>query len=143
MDQRHPDPAFPQPLLKSGDRVNSPHQWGWGGMTRRAYFAAHAPHDIPAWFEPYIRPAPQPPDVDVLFPFLSDQDRRLLHEWRAGELVFPLPRHLALYEEAYGEYTEDLERWRLERNRAHTAQWPWAWADLVLNAEDTQCQSTD
>lgn len=68
-------PAFPFVL----DREKEYHY----GVSRRDYFAAHAPAEIPSWFEPTMRPRPaEPPNLPDLsgipifenIPFLGEKD---------------------------------------------------------------------
>ena len=45
---------------------------------------------------------------------------------------------LSQFEDNWNGYREELAEWRREREIARVAQWPWAWADLVLSAESVQ-----
>ena len=36
------EPAFPQTLTDNQGRMDAPHQYGWGGLTKREYFAGVA-----------------------------------------------------------------------------------------------------
>lgn len=131
------------------------------GLTIREYFAARAPHDIPDWFEPVMRPRPLPPaaSIEALSNFKEaglnrgwpiDRIQRQVDNWRhdpcysLADVAAPTLQErevyerarplLVLYEERWTEFREADSEWQIERQEARVGQWPWAWADLVLQS---------
>lgn len=96
-------PAFPV-ALPSGESYQGhlPHD----GMTLRDYFAAHAPSNPPAWFEPVME-SPEPA-------FNSVRDEETLEFITTNE--------------------DEIQAWKVERYKQQAIQWPYAWADLILAA---------
>lgn len=115
------DPAFARTFSEAErrERVSADdYDHGHAGMSLRAYFAAHAPAAVPEWFEalpPTPRPAvPNVPD----FPLTA-----------AGQ------KQAAKFEqEVATPYRAACLAWDEAHSRQRAAQWPWAWADLVLSA---------
>ena len=131
--------AFPQALTLE-------HEFnGSEGMTLRQYFAARAPHQIPEWFAPTGPSMPKAPDL----PALGDKARSFLMNWKADPIfdlgpaadewlqhaLISIEDHAALrvYEPAWTAYVDAHAAWERDRLRQRIAQWPWAWADLVLS----------
>jgi hypothetical protein len=125
------------------------------GLTIREYFAARAPHDIPPWFTPTLAPMPKAPPVGIdLTAYVLSRDEVdmvvfLVDGWRRDP-CFDLATYaytdrpdrtavldrirpaLAQYEAVWNGYREAHVAWHDESQRQRVAQWPWAWADLVL-----------
>lgn len=155
------DRAFPQLLNPNG----SPGCGFYGdeGMTIRAYFAAHAPAEPPAWFLPLLQSPPQAPpdkpDFPEDFPDRAEDRNFIINlcwSWRKDP-VFDLSTHssdstyggfrdhfnallahvhpfLVDYEVAWNAYWEAKIAYDIECQRQRHIQWPWAWADDVLSA---------
>lgn len=125
-----------------------------------------APHEIPEWFQPAgvpLKPSP-PPVLSLpveLFPddFPDGVSKRnyilnLASSWRRDpcfSLADYLPVQedlrvlvdrarplLAAYEEAVNGFAEDVEEWQFAYDIQRVAEWPWAYADFVMAAEDMQ-----
>lgn len=103
------------------------------GMSLRDYFAAHAPAEPQTWFSPAMPLKPSSP------PYLKDMtadERREYDGWRdaylgAEDMTQPRVR-------AYVEATEAARKaqaaWNAENIKRTCVQWPYAWADAVLEA---------
>jgi hypothetical protein len=135
-------PAFPSffPEARHNGKTLRPRD-EHTGMSVREYFAAHAPHGIPDWFKPEMADAPNPPTLRPC----SDQAVRLAENWRSDpcydlddaarertDLSRMDLQSLRAYEHAMRVYRAARQLWEEERERQKVAQWPWAWADLVL-----------
>jgi hypothetical protein len=135
---------------------------GQEGLTIRAYFAARAPRRIPKWFEPTMREKPPAPPVRVNLtgiPLFEGPDddidalsrrnsiQNALDGWRRDpcwdlasmtryqpELYEAAKERVEAYEHDWQTYWNGLVDWQRERQRERVAQWPWAFADLVLAA---------
>lgn len=79
-----------------------------GALTRRDYFALHAPQIPQPWFKPKCLPvhpnAYRAPDG-------------------AGGFLVPAMK-------------QELDDWNEEYQRQLLIQWPWAWADQVMHSGD-------
>lgn len=115
---KHNEPAFPH----NTENTNNPGAFfPAGGLTIREYFAARAPLEPQFWFMPTM-PTPCPDNV-----------------WRSedGSKYYPT-QYLA--EQAEGEdgyldaNAEVIRNWQREQRKQLLIQWPWAWADAVLEA---------
>lgn len=88
----------------------------YSGLSIREYFAAHAPAEIPEWFEPKMPPVPK-------------KDPKW--KWCEGCNADSDCDHNADCEQL--RLTQDaLTAWRDEEERQKVFQWPAAWADMVL-----------
>lgn len=118
------DPAFARTYSDAERRSRADldvgaYDFGHAGLPTRAYFAAHAPAVVPEWFVPAgLPPMPKKPEEVSsarLKGLTADQQQNVLDR-----------------------YAFEFAAWA-EANVAHqrqrVAQWPWAWADLVLGAE--------
>lgn len=116
------DPAFARTFAdrERGERHEALGTYAYGheGMSTRAYFAAHAPAEPAAWFQPKGLP-PRPADPKVPeFPLTA-----------AGR------KQAEKFEEAVLKpWRRICDEWTLICAEQRAAQWPWAWADLVLGA---------
>jgi hypothetical protein len=131
------------------------------GVEVRRTFALHAPRRIPDWFEPIMSaPEPQPPPnpalpVAVFGDDIGKQNYifNMLRSW-IDDPIYDLDRIVApsdpdlaalveaarpalrAFQEAVEAYRDAHRVWLADWNRQTVAQWPWAWADLVLAAGD-------
>lgn len=100
------------------------------GMSLRDYFAAHAPVEPQAWFEPAMAEPRQkiPSPLD-----LSDDDR---HHWRNYDECDPEDFHdrpqLQDWLQRRRVAVAKAEAWDLERAKQRLIQWPYAWADAQI-----------
>lgn len=123
-------PAFPTPDRHdaSGLLVET----GYPGISQRQWFAAHAPAEPAPWFKPVVPQAPEVPD----FYWAPEAIRTEVVAFRNEEIELPdLSEPARAWIEQRLVAQEAREAWERARDVARTAQWPWAWADLVLNAE--------
>jgi hypothetical protein len=88
----------------------------------RDRFAVNAPLNIPSWFKPWMElPPPDKPGTKPLArPVVDDKTMQVTHpglaKWHAEQ-------------EAYNAYQVRYEQQKV-------AQWPWAYADLVMQARE-------
>jgi len=107
-------------------------QAGFGGMSLRDYFVAHAPAEPQPWFEPRMPEKPKLVNVDDWFKEQGDdvirtEDEAMLRDWVNDE-CYNLPRHLAGFQNAYTEAHKALQAWHAEYRKQRLVQWPYAWA---------------
>lgn len=108
----------------------------FAGITKREYFAAHAP-PAPEWFKP--RGLPAKPVIPDLPPDISQEER---NKWWEIESDDPAdyaewPR-LAVFARLHRQAIEDRDAWYTKSNIATEVQWRWAYADAVLAGQDAQ-----
>lgn len=117
-------PAFPRAAQYENGMIND---FGQEGMTLLDYHAAHAPREIPAWFEPEMPPRPTIP-----------HDDRLNEIWKAadGEEEFLDGKQYGPEVWEYFERKNDAliarNEWDKAKARAELVQWPYAWARLQI-----------
>lgn len=97
-------------------------------ITLRDYFAAHAPATHASWFKPKLTPAPAMPNHKTA----PGPIRVELGLWANGAA----PKTPAAIEwvEEFNKAREALDAWELEKTRQFSIQWPFAWADALLEA---------
>ena len=103
--------AFPITLKVSDDQI------GILGLTKREYFAAHAPKRVPFWFVPTMPPRPA----------LAGKERNIFDD---DQDTPEMMKEYALYEESVKLRNE----WQQECNRQLVIQWPRYYADALLDA---------
>lgn len=139
-------PAFPALGLYQGADGNiHPTATQFTGMTIRDYFAAHAPTEIPSWFE--VDGLPEPPrPVPTLTSImeeaaargvvLSERDLRELAEW-TNDGSWDLPDHLvAVGDAVLARMRKDKdERERIQRENKAAAYFMWRlhYADRMIS----------
>lgn len=105
------------------DLEEGAYDFGYAGMSTRAYFAAHAPAVVPDWFKPVMPPEPQFQGDEPKFvgdpATFSKQDRKRFED----------------YQRRMRDYQDAMLAWAAQAEPLRAAQWPWAWADLVLGAQ--------
>lgn len=128
----HFAPAFPSGSdtypSSFGDQIKGN---GRRGITTRAYFAARAPHAVPEWFFPKM------PSECPLVPIWNCMpDGPLKDEIRLHFLgdIEATSFEAAEWLLARGRKAAEQTEWQAEFKRQLVAQWPWAWADMVLKA---------
>lgn len=88
----------------------------------RTYFAVNAPSEPQDWFNPV----------------LSDQPiGRAEAAWCSACLHESGPCENNADCDELRKYVKAKEKWRMEAHKARYSQWPWAWADAVLEQENT------
>ncbi|ANI33826.1 hypothetical protein AA098_10170 [Pseudomonas sp. JY-Q] len=108
-------PAFPTQINNSGitpikgfngEEIKPQTFSAYPGMNLRDFFAAHAPSNPPAWFEP-VMDSPEPA-------FNGVRDEETMEFITTNE--------------------DEIQAWKVERYKQQAIQWPYAWADLMLAA---------
>lgn len=137
-------PAFPQQLTVDREFIGSE------GMSLRQYFAAHAPAEPPLWFEPRM-PTPRPELPAFAVPDLPLEVCNSInnHFWDApydAEIQEVWLERLKHRDWWFPRAESDVRSWLETRvawkqavlafddayARERVVQWPWAWADAVL-----------
>lgn len=136
-------PAFP---LQSGQALGLDKN----GLTKREYYAMHAPVEVPDWFKPKVEPRPiGVKSMHQMFGNISTHRYKdyfvgangKKSHWDGEEDQFFDPEnevpeefkkevedHLA----SYLDYRERVELWTETYNREQYFQWRWYWADQML-----------
>ena len=97
-------------------------------LTKREYLASRAPENPQPWFKPQLPPMPIVPKPE------DNLSEEQLNEWCLGNFeIAEIASFREVYEKAYIAHKD----WERIKASAKYAQWPWAWADAVLNAEAT------
>lgn len=103
----------------------------FSGITTRAYFAARAPHSVPEWFMPKMSwGCPVVPSHHNVPPGALRDELVLVFEADHDPESCEAIQWVAKRNEAEAEQA----RWQAEFRQQTIAQWPWAWADMVLKA---------
>jgi hypothetical protein len=98
-------------------------------ITRMDYFAAHAPTEIPDWYEPEPEPYDGPP-----FPAIpdnaSDEDKKMLAGW-LNDPVFDLEGEYVWFQEAADAHWKACrEHGALQRSHRYMS-WRWVYAQMM------------
>lgn len=99
-------------------------------ISRREYFAAHAPTDIPGWFKPDFRPPPRIPCASELSP----QHRKQwdgLGDWVEEHEAAP---EVLAFRDRYNAALQAQDRYETEFARAQYIAWRWQYADMMAAA---------
>lgn len=103
----------------------------FAGITKRAYFAARAPHQVPEWFHAKMTwECPAVPSYNAV-PDGALRLDLLRHYQNDCEPVTPAGQAWVAAREAA---INEQSRWQQEFREQCIAQWPWYWADMVLKA---------
>lgn len=109
-------PAFPS----NRDMRNSP-DWDYEqGMSLRDYFAAHAPAEPQPWFLPKMPHRPESSYIGedgTIYPSWRDAERACGDLWSNGS-------------------ADEQDAWDREQAKQRFIQWPYAWADAMLDARE-------
>jgi hypothetical protein len=117
VNARQWDPAFP--AIDAGNE----------SLTIREYFAARAPAEPATWFKPrMIEPRPVCPGLASL----SDEIRRDV-DLAIDCATDPTTAEGERYLEESAECAKRQQQWDREQEIERALQWPFAWADLVLD----------
>ena len=109
-EKKGQEPAFPIPPYKYGEDgalLHRSYSPSDSGMSYRRYLAAHAPH-CPEWFQPKVS------EERPVCPEFADKTTK------CGRFHF------------VGCKVPDFE---VKFHREKIGQWPWAYADMVLESE--------
>lgn len=125
-------PAFPLPVdadIDCAGRAAS----GYGGISIRDYFIAHAPAEPQPWFQPTMRPRMEVPGwaTDPKWGMTPDQARHA-EKWRNDQDYLIDEEWAKPFQIAWNAYWDDGAAWNRERDAARYVQWPAAWADAML-----------
>jgi hypothetical protein len=99
-------------------------------ITRLDYFAAHAPTEIPEWFQPDPEPYNGPP-LPVIPESASEEDKKMLSDW-LSDPCWDLEGEYAWFQEvaeAHSKATRDYKEF-IKSDRY--LQWRWTYAELML-----------
>lgn len=130
--------AHNQPAFASAAMTNN--NWHFQhGMTLRQYFAARAPHEIPAWIEPVMPPEPEEKWLDQDTGEEAEEYETQSDEFKITKAM----AGIALAAKRNGLFFDNVnakaqEAWRKAYQIQRFAQWPWFWADMVIGAQDTK-----
>lgn len=121
------DPAFARTYGDAERRERASkdlgYDHGYEGLTTRAYFAVRAPAAVPDWFKPVMPPEPQ---------FQGDEPKFI------GDPATFNKKDRERYDDyqlRLRRYQDAMIAWAAQVEPLRVAQWPWAWADLVLGAQ--------
>lgn len=103
------EPAFPAPDAGSDDYGDN-NRGAYRGISARLYLIAHAPEHPQSWFKPVLPPCPETIWSDV-----DGQASKGNHIVNSAE----------------------LDAWDQEKGKQRFIQWPGAWADAILKAEQS------
>lgn len=100
-------------------------------ISRRDFFAAHAPAEIPDWFKHIEPEKTYPPMPD--YKALDETHQELARQWQCDP-CFDLPEELAWYGEKVIAHRAGREDWVDADRRARYIQWRWAYAGMMVAA---------
>ncbi|MBX9267258.1 hypothetical protein [Chromobacterium violaceum] len=98
----------------------------------RDHFAAHAPADIPAWFE--WKPDRERPSIPTKYELDSEELRQQLEglgDWLDVKDVHPDVAELA---DRMARARKAAEQWDKQRDIGRYIAWRWAYADMMIAA---------
>lgn len=132
---RSNDPAFPGKLPRQDTRGEEAADFiFFGGITVRDWFAAHAPTEIPRWFQ--YQPSTPRPELPDKYKELDDKQRRELEagdgwpeEGEASDEVVAFANRMRVAHEAQ-------ERWERKRDADRFIAWRWHYADLMIRGRE-------
>ncbi len=118
-------PAFPH--TDSGDTATRP------GMSLRAYFAAHAPDEIPQWFK--HKPLEESPPPPPMIPFGPEHSVRHIREYLHDECTrdaYPNDEIFKEFVKRHRAYFAARHEYQIRDSAARMIQWRCTYADLML-----------
>ena len=116
--------------------------------TPREYFAAHAPVEVPFWFEPVMAmPKPARPDIPAHW---SEEARGQASYWlvigysrgshiddiESGGVFAAVVEEARAFEQEVRDADNALNLWERLYEIERRMQWPWTWADGVLGRSE-------
>lgn len=125
-------PAFPEVLTTDSGNIKTV-----GGLSKREYFAAHAP-EMPEWFTRGIKLEPykgvQPPRwQDQPEPF--QEEARL---WQQGEWNEKISEELEDFRKSVHEYHAELTAHDIRQRTIQLRAWRYYYADIMLAEKGNQ-----
>lgn len=121
---REGGPAFARPMYRSDGEYSLEQD----GLSARDYFAAHAPAQPQAWFEPecpgHPGPRPHSPEWHQRW---NDSDGG----WGADD-----PPAYIEYAKSIAQHSRLLHEWSVKKECERHKQWPYAWADMMIRQRD-------
>lgn len=131
-------PAFPTtPVRAEGGKMDPD---CYSGLSTREYYAAHAPLEIPEWFDWHEPAAPIQADTTPL----DIEARSILNGWKnkinCGFVasIEELPTELQSYGAAHLEYLEAIRAHSRECPAGRYFAWRWHYADMMLEISTHQ-----
>lgn len=100
------------------------------GLTKREYFAAMAPTDIPDWFE-HVPSKQDFPKVAEWSKIENENDRKLCQQW-VHDGIFELPEHLQWFSETFQKHNDAKKQWSRKNEEARYFQWRMFYADNII-----------
>lgn len=145
MSYRNGGPVFPFEYHNQ-TRIAQPGFFGTGdlapgasqqfaGMSLRDYFAAHAPAEPQKWFNPKMRPCPVVPSHHAVPE--GDLRTNLLRFYVEDWNLEDVSAEAQAWVEAKSDASEAQDAWQAEFRVQTYLQWPYAWADAML--EQRKC----
>lgn len=129
----HGGPAFPT------HGWTDPHDepfWPEPGMSIRQWFAAHAPTEIPHWFEHEPPSRASIPRLVTVDDVTLPEHKKIVKDWLC-DAVCDLPEELTWFVDMRLAYSEAFDAWERENLRARYFQWRWFYADAMLQGWPT------
>lgn len=106
---------------------------GLRGLTKREYFAAHAP-EVPEWF---IHTEPKNPKEPKSWTDMSDNDpfKEAAREWFQYPCYDIKDEELKWFQEAWEKFWQDVKAWKAQNSMSRLKQWRYYYADAMLTEE--------
>lgn len=127
--------------MKNSEAPAFPVQVGmlqYGGISTLEYFAARAPREVPDWFAPVMGKTPEAPGYPPIKGFSEAFESWENWEGEEGWDKDINPGTASMVRQFVSEnadYRKKLKEFAEEKYRQTIAQWPWAWAKMVLEAK--------
>lgn len=99
-------------------------------ISRRDYFAAHAP-EVPHWFRfEFDEPAPERPQLGFSASWSTD-----VHGVPNVSATNPRRQEILDHAEAVTAYDREYAKWQARKQFARMVAWNWTYADKMLEGE--------
>jgi hypothetical protein len=100
------------------------------GLSKREWFAAHAPIEIPNWFT-HVPPEKKLTRRPIWLDIDNEQDRETCRHWLDGE--YDLPEHLKWFSDQFSKAYDEEQQWNIENESERYFQWRVHYADIMLH----------
>lgn len=118
-------PAFPlHPQIEGGTGLD------YLGISKREYFAAHAPNEIPDWFT--HTPIGELPKLPSWQDIPDEKDKEAIRSW-VCDPCWDLPDELMWFQLKFREVEKEREQWSKDDQAERYFQWRSHYADTILN----------